>query len=887
MRRGLVVPAAVAVGAAVAVMLAVHTPWARGLALRRASDFVTRYDLALDADGLRYNLFARRVTLTGVRLAARGHEERPFLTAERIEANLPWMVYRGRFEIDQLDITRGVVDIHRDVHDVANLPPSSGGPPLEIPRRLTVHGLALHGLDLKYEDMLRDWSLHLPSIGADLRKATLGAEGAFVIGGNTTVRIGARTLTLAPIDTVMTFDGSNVSLQGVRLVAPELHATLSGPIRRVLDTAALDLSLNGVVHLAEAARWVPPPPVPVNGTLTIDGSVSGPLGGSVVRLAVTSHDLSIGREVNISLVGPVIVTSDATFGEGLVLTPQSGGEIRAAFNVPWGSAPPSSARATWRGLDAQAALRLGDFESLPIGAALAGAGTFVFGDVPRYTARNQATARAGRRLVAVSGTLEAGLVGDEYTIRHAHRVEGLIVEGDTAGRIDRDDLPLTTLSGPLRGHVRDVAAGARSLEALGIEMPAIAHEIRGALDVPGTITGSFGDPAVEGRVSGEAVDVPLVGVVRVASHVASNTREVTISDIDVRRGSAILQGTAVGNITEGTWSGALRLEAPRGTDVQDAVPEAWRIHGPMAATATLGGTFDAVRLDTRMAGGAFTWADQSFDAFTAALIATPTDVDVTSLQVTQGVGALDGRLTYAFDTGAYRASVKGHTLVWNGSVLSPNDTHAGFSMEFDGAGTIERPFGQARLDFALTGGAAGALVDAGRVTIDLHGDVARLAAQLPSLGATVTGEVATASPYDYRATAVLDRLDVARLATLGHAVEGQVLGFASGEVTASGRLADADGRTATLDLQSVDVGIGGVPVSLNAPARVSVRGTDVSVDSLDMKIGAGRLTASGEWTKAMDGQVRGSFDGDFQDAIRMGRAVGLPEAFDGTGPLAV
>ena len=253
----------------------------------------------------------------------------------------------------------------------------------------------------------------------------------------------------------------------------------------------------------------------------------------------------------------------------------------------------------------------------------------------------------------------------------------------------------------------------------------------------------------------------------------------------------------------------------------------------------------------------------------------------------QGAGFLDGRVRYAWETGAYTASLKGDRLSWQGTVLAPNDTQAMFSMQFDGEGTTAQPRGQARVDFSLTGGEAGTLIGAGEMTADLMGDQARVVARLPSIGALVNADVATASPYDYRATAVLDRLELARLSPFVDAVDTEILGFASGTVTASGRLADARDRVAIVNLTELDAGIGGVPVTLNAPANLALRGDDVTLKDLNVRVGSGRLTASGEWNTKLDGAFQGQFAGDFQDAIRMGRAVGVPVTFDGSGALSV
>ena len=151
---------------------------------------------------------------------------------------------------------------------------------------------------------------------------------------------------------------------------------------------------------------------------------------------------------------------------------------------------------------------------------------------------------------------------------------------------------------------------------------------------------------------------------------------------------------------------------------------------------------------------------------TAKAIVTAEAIDVTSLELHQGAGFLDGRVRYAWETGAYNASLKGDRLSWQGTVLSPNDTQAIFAVQFDGTGTAAQPKGQLKLDFALTGGKAGTFIGAGDATADLLGDQARIVARLPSIGALINADIATASPYDYRATAQLDRFELARLSSV-------------------------------------------------------------------------------------------------------------------------
>src|SRR5688500_513096 len=256
------------IGVILASLLMAHTPWARGRALTWATDFATRSNLALEAGTLGYNALTRRITLTDVRLAAKGHEKRPFLVASRIEVTLPWSVFRRRFAIDHLEITKGVVDIYRDANNVVNLPPGSNRPTPEQPRRLDIRNLALRGLDVQYEDASRNWGVSVPRIESQLIHTATGATGDFAVRGPLTFRLRDRTMTMEPFETVMTFDGSNVMIEQARLTSPEIQAFIAGPIKRVLDSPSLELTIKGGVNLDKAMKWVPPPPVPVSGMAT-------------------------------------------------------------------------------------------------------------------------------------------------------------------------------------------------------------------------------------------------------------------------------------------------------------------------------------------------------------------------------------------------------------------------------------------------------------------------------------------------------------------------------------------------------------------------------------------------------------------------------------------
>ena len=883
-QRVLVILLAAVMGMTLATMALVHTPWARARALAWATDVVARYDLVLQAGDLGYNAVTRRVTLTDVRLAAEGHEARPFLVARRIEVQLPWIVYRGRFAIDHLTVEGGLVDIHRDANDVINLPPGSDAPAPARARRLDLDGLTLDGLDVQYSDAARDWGITIPGIAAELADTARGATGTFAVRRPMEVRLRDRTLAFAPFDTVMTFDGADVTLDQWRLQSPEVNAFISGPITRVLDAPQIDLAIAGTVNLDDAMAWVPPPPVPVSGQATIEGTIRGPARDVVTDLQVSSRTLAVGRERQLSLSGPVRVTFAAFSGEDLVIRPESGGEIRAAFTVPWGSDAVSTARAEWTGLDSQAALALADVEPQAIAAAFAGTGEFSFGEPRRFTITNRSTGRTRRGAVPVTGTLTASIVGDDYSYDHDHAFPGVAIAGRMAGRINRDTALASTMAGPAHARVSDVGEAAASAETLGLPVAAIMHDVGGAIDAPMTLGGTYRDPEIDTTLTGDAVVLPILGTVQASAQVVSGPAEARITAIDLRRGRSTITGAVTADLIARTWDGALRVTSPNAEELQGDVPDAWRVSGPLAAAAKLGGSFDDYRLDTTITGRGLMWAGQPIDRVSATAVVTSEAIDVSSFELFQGAGFMDGRVRYAWESGAYEAKLKGERLTWEGTLLAPNDAQAIFAVQFEGAGTVAQPKGVASLDFALSGGDAGTLIGAGTATAELLGDQARVVARLPSIGARINADIATASPYDYKLAAELDRFELQKLSPFIGAIATEVLGFATGTVTASGRLADDRDRVAFVNITALDAGIGGVPVTLNAPLNATLRGGELALKDLYARVGSGRLSASGEWTTGLDGTFRAQFIGDFQDAIRLGRAFGVPPAFDGTGP---
>ena len=127
-------------------------------------------DLDLTADDLSFNLVTLRVVMSNVRLAALGHHDQPFFTAESVEVRLPWAVYRGQLRYDEVIVNSGHVTIVRDAAGVSNLPPGRGRRDPNAPaRRVDVRALVVRQLDFLYRDHQRDLEISTPRIRTDSR----------------------------------------------------------------------------------------------------------------------------------------------------------------------------------------------------------------------------------------------------------------------------------------------------------------------------------------------------------------------------------------------------------------------------------------------------------------------------------------------------------------------------------------------------------------------------------------------------------------------------------------------------------------------------------------------------------------------------------------------
>jgi outer membrane protein assembly complex protein YaeT len=892
--RVLAISAIAVVAMIVTAVLVLHTNTVQSRILQWSiEELERRFDLDLTADDLHYNLARRRVTLTNVRLAAVGHHDDPFFAAKAVTVQLPWAVFRGTLRFDDIDVQDGRVFIYRDKNGVSNLP-AAGRPrdPNAPPRRVDARGLTVRNLDFTYRDVQRDIEISAPDVRTDLGYAIgEGAKGPFAIESEMVVRVGKRRVVIEPVSGNAVFDSTNLDLIDVKLTTSEGTIAINGTIERVLDRSTLNLRLNGSVDLSRAAYWAPPP-VHVSGTAKIDGTMIGPPTQFVLESTVSAPSAEVGHERGVRIQADSRLSPSGIEVPKAILRPATGGEIVTAVDVPFGKSLPWWLTANYSGVDAATAFRMAEVRPLPFGAANRGTARLDArpGQPFRFEVHNTSTPRTARGTVPLAGDVEFSIDGNRWRANQDHRLGATAVRGQLGGIWNRQAVSRSTFDGTLDVRSSNIGDAARTAALFGFATPAIVRNSRGPMDATVTLSGTFTSPRFVGSAKTPGVDAPSLGRAAFSANFDASERAINLTDIDGTVGTASVKGDVLANLVTRRLGGALAIDAPSARDLLTALPEALRLDGPLSATTTLGGTVDAPDITANVVGSGMTLGGQPVDSLTAKARLLGDDVIVEALTLTQPTGSLTATGRYNIDTRAYTVDVQGQGLRWQGALANRGNANALFSVKFAGSGTLDRPMGEGTIDFDLTGGLPGSLIGRGAAKVRLDGTHALVTATIPTLGASVDAKIATARPFVYDAIVVANKLDLEQVIRLTGFREGYVTGTASLNATASGTLTDVAKSRVFINLHDLAATVEDVPVKLAAPSRLTWDGAGLTVDTLDLGVGAtGRLHAIGRLSPddVTNANFDATFTGELGDLLRIGRPFGVPPELQASGPVNI
>jgi outer membrane protein assembly factor BamA/autotransporter translocation and assembly factor TamB len=495
----------------VAGVLLAHTPPVRSLALRFAIRTALSQGIQVAAERLEYNLATRNLRLANVTISAIG-DPQPFFVADEVLAVASYRVFFGEVAFDEVSLRNGAVRIVRRADGTSNLPESSGtggGDPSPIP----IARISAPRLAVEYRDESADVAIRVPALAVDL-----SARGRIALETPADLSLGSTSTRIDTLAGEAAFDGRDLRLSNLRLVADELRGSVDGTLALIRRQPSIDIRVSGDTELQNAAKWWGQTDGAIRGSVHLEGTVTGALGEPSADLRITSNRVSWQRLDVANVSGRARLD-----GDGLVVADAraviAGGEVTAVGNVAW---EPGRARvaASWRDIDAaQLVTSLSGTSVVPSGRAsgeLEASGSIDAIEGWNVDARVAlAGGRRARGRVPAPGEARFRLAAGEWGLDARH-VVGEVTPVDVAltGRVRGSDIADSAIAGTLRASESDLQAILQMLSETGlgaIQQDLVAGSISASAEVQGTI----GQPVLNVLVESDEAVVGGQGLIDV------------------------------------------------------------------------------------------------------------------------------------------------------------------------------------------------------------------------------------------------------------------------------------------------------------------------------------------------------------------------------------
>ena len=872
---------AVVGGLALLVQSPPATRWGRDWLIRQVA---SQWQLDLATTRLDLDPLARRVTLYDVRLAAPGHDDDPFFSAARVSASLPWAVFRGRVRVDVLEVDGGRVHLVREGGVMVNLPPSSGKPPPEVPRRLDLRNVRVSWLDVVYEDRTADSDVSVRGLRLmlDERQQRGVVDAAGTIAAEWLhVRLGARATTSGAWRGGAAFDGSHLALDGLTVPLPEARVVADGHVRRVLDDTHFELALTGTLDYARLSAWTPPP-VPVSGTGSFTGSFTGPFNAYVLKADFASPGLTIARAEGLPLTGHLELTSPRTVIQPFRITmpatavsPREG-VVEGRFTYEFGASS-SDMAATFRDVDLDRALAAYNEDPTTFAAWQDGTVTIRVAS-PAATmelhARGTSKALTRAERIAIDGTWKADLVREQWRVEHDHRLLDTVRASGSMAWPSADEPSRSPLSGPLAVEIANVGPMVRAARQSGVDLSPWLMDVTGPASGKLAMDGTMARMVIRGKVESSALRLPTGAAATAVADIVYDLETLQATPFEFTTPGATLTGDVLMGMESSALEGSFRASA---TDLpQLAAPLASlpTLSGVVNVQGTIGGTTDVPDVPFTVQSTPIGYDGQRVGTVDVDARLRGTTVEFARLSVHQDPGTFTGRGRVDYESGAYDVAVEGHDLQWRNPVEGAPVEALTAQVAFSGAGTFDAPGGAGTLAITPVGGSIGEFIGPTDVRWQFAAGLVNATAFLPKLRTFVQATASPRAPYAYQGVAAVSALDVQPLLLAIGGLPEAVSGTVGASVAFSGRGDEPASAEATVNLQSAELSVGGLPVRLERAARATVRLDDFTIDDLAVRAGATTLQASGRYRDGTTTPLTAALDGRLGDVVALGRAFG-------------
>jgi outer membrane protein assembly factor BamA len=838
--------------ALLAALAAAHAPPARAWARARAEAWLADVlDGRVRIDALDYNLITLKVRARGVRLAGPSAAAAPYFEADRVEVALPWRGLR-RVRLDALALGHARLRVGELRAYLAGRP-KSAGPGLQ---RLEIGHLAVERLDVLNGDS--DWpvAVDLPHLSLDaLLPAPGGASAKVRAQGRGRVVLAGTEVPVDAVNGTLGFDGQQVRLANLRLDGPDLGLWLSGVIRLLGPDSGYALDARIEAGAGWVARFAPELPS-LDGRLAGTATVTGPLGAP--RLAFAAHGPALtldGVPAAVSLSGRW-EDDQWSFDEARLET--RGGTVALAGRLPSDSAP-GDGTLTWSGLPVDVLARWAGWEVGRLAGVSAGTASIEGWAAGGRPAAGRLTGRvrpAPRRGVPVSGQFVLQLDGPAWSGRlEGGRLGTTDVTARVGGRLGPGEgraIPGATLRGTARLVAADAADALVAARALGVPIadPVVAMA-SGRAVANLTLTGTLAAPVASGPLQVE--DWAWLGEpVAAAGQVRVDRNRLDVENMEATQGPNALSGRVSLDVRRTRVSADFEADLP---DLPEALAR-WtdEVHltaGSAHVSGSLDGSAAAPDVDANITGADLTVAGQHVTRASATLRLRGDALEWPRVQLEEQGGTLfaAGRLDLAEGT------FELESLTAHGYPVSPlvtetpavSGTVAAVALpiavrldaQAEGRGRLDAPDGSATFaahDLTWSGVALGTVEG----TLAAEGGHVRWTASQAALSATATGSLSIGDGSPFSAVLALRDSDVAALAGIAgeRAARLDASGSIDADVTIAGRLDALDEVTIEGSMSRASVVVRSLPLALQHPARLRMRGQEVVDLSATWRTGA-------------------------------------------------
>ena len=266
--------------------------------------------------------------------------------------------------------------------------------------------------------------------------------------------------------------------------------------------------------------------------------------------------------------------------------------------------------------------------------------------------------------------------------------------------------------------VASLAAADRALAPHGVRVPASVRDIAGALDADVELSGTVGAPGATVHARAADLALPGLGASAITAEVDANTHVVTVAPFTILHGTTEATGDVTIDLDARTLTGTAHATTGDARELQEAVPEAYRVAGALTTDATIGGTMDAPYVDVTAVSPSVVFAGDTFEDVEFRGRVEGDGVQVQWLGARQEAGRLDASGRYGFDR-SFTLKLDLTEMAWRGVLAGDAESRVSVGGEFLGHGTLDDPVGDGDFSVLISGGLAGDIVGGGMLDLTL------------------------------------------------------------------------------------------------------------------------------------------------------------------------